>query len=42
MRCYSAMAVKWWDHLGPAGYLGILSFVGIFGYLMMLKSPKRI
>jgi hypothetical protein len=39
---YHKYAVTWWNHLGPTGYLTLLSLVGVFGYVMMLKGPKRL
>ena len=35
-------AIAWWNHVGPAEYVTLLTIVGVLGYLMMLKGPKRI
>ena len=42
LHFYQKYAITSWNHLGPAGYVIILSAVGIIGYLTMLKGPKRI
>lgn len=42
MMFYQKYAINWWNHLTPFGYLCILCTVGIMGYLLMLKGPKRI
>jgi hypothetical protein len=42
MVFYQKYAINWWNHIGPAGYLTLLSLVGIIGYLTMLKGPKRL
>ncbi len=39
---YQKYAVNWWNHIGPKEYVILLSIVGILGYLMMLKGPKRL
>ena len=42
MVFYQKYAINWWNHIGPVGYVTLLSLVGIIGYLTMLKGPKRI
>lgn len=42
MAFYKKYAVNWWDHIGPKEYVILLSLVGILGYLLMLKKPKRL
>ena len=42
VRIYQKFAVHSWNHLGPTGYVTLLSLVGIIGYLTMLKGPKRL
>lgn len=39
---YQRYAINWWNHLTPFGYLCLLCTVGISGYLLMLRGPKRI
>lgn len=39
---YQKYAIAWWNHVGPAEYVTMLTVVGVLGYLMMLKGPKRI
>jgi len=42
MYFYQRYAINWWNNIGPVGYVTLLSLVGIMGYIMMLKGPKRI
>ena len=42
LRFYQKYAIDWWNHVGPTEYLIILSLVGIFGYLSMLRCSKRL
>ena len=42
MVFYQKYAINWWNHLGPRGYIVLLSLVGIIGYITMLRGPKRI
>ena len=42
LRLYQTYAVNWWNHIGPKEYLTLLLLIGVFGYLSMLKGPKRI
>ncbi len=39
---YKKFAVNWWNHIGPADYLTLLTIVGVVGYLIMLRGTKRL
>ena len=39
---YKKFAVNWWNHIGPADYITMLTLVGVIGYITMLKGAKRL
>ena len=38
MKFYKKYAINWWDHIGPQEYIVLLIMVGVFGYVLMLRT----
>ena len=41
MTFYKKYAINWWNHIGPSEYLTLLIMVGVFGYILMLRTSSN-